>query len=916
MDSATGSSQQLPVKKQEDDDKTQKPDVKPVVKTLNRVPRACNACRKQKMRCEGADNPPCRRCRNTGLECLFEKPSREATLTGEAGLERIKSLEAHVAEIKTTQIRIESTLTELVTHLRSATFNGRSPSAYPPSSFHQSPSLNSPAASTPTASHPNISVTPRSSLHGYQNQPSAGPTQQGSGDIQSSQLSPSYPTFPPSNGPSYQHNAMNHQSAILPPISSIQAMGAGSQQPNNVPSARYQAVDQRSLNKQPIAGVKRPAPSSNVTSTDSSDVDDDENGELPASGLVAPWEVLRGLADVAIERAAKENGDGSEPHSRARTPSPERDRHSRPSKRRKIRHKILKFTDVVTKGIITESEARELFNIFYHGCSTFLPVFDKGTDTYDALHERSPFAVNCICMVAARVRDGGGPPSETYLRCLEEVQSISCATLFSPVMRIEAIQSMILVSGWSDNGWLSGGHAVRMAMELSLHKAWPELYRRMLHGKVDPVEDRELVIASRTWFCLYLFEHQLSYGTGRPAVLKDDESIKDCRYLLRHPLAIEDDMRLVSTVELMAIREEVHNTLPTEGLVLDVHYDVLRDADLKFKNWYATWDQAFSQKYEDATFYRQSLQLQHVHAELFHNATALRGINSPEDVERMPMKQRELAIKSMKIAQQGLDITLNFGSYRENMKYAVHYTHATATFMGSFLLRLSRLFPSDCNTAQVRTQIENLVTLMAEIPGQRYALTLQVMLKRSKKRKPNSRSPTSGSREDPRPGMSIDQASGAAPSNTMGMPQHRTSEQFQHQYGGPPPQYPGNDAQVYSAHHGMPSGSIPHQQQQHFQQHPHGGHPHPQHPHQHPQHPHAHPQIQYPAHAPMHHHYLQYNGGVADAEHIVQDYRTTANEQLPVWISDQTLGGNQFMQNGMDAFLLPPDYLPPAPQIW
>lgn len=36
------------------------------------------------------------------------------------------------------------------------------------------------------------------------------------------------------------------------------------------------------------------------------------------------------------------------------------------------------------------------------------PVFDSATDTYDALHERSPFAVNAICMVAARVRDGGG----------------------------------------------------------------------------------------------------------------------------------------------------------------------------------------------------------------------------------------------------------------------------------------------------------------------------------------------------------------------------------------------------------------------------------------------------------------------------------------------------------------------------
>ncbi|KAJ3575974.1 hypothetical protein NP233_g731 [Leucocoprinus birnbaumii] len=905
MDAAQGGSQQLPVKKQEDDDKTQKQEVKPVVKTLNRVPRACNACRKQKMRCEGADNPPCRRCRNTGLECLFEKPSREATLTGEAGLERIKSLEAHVAEIKNTQIRIESTLAELVTHLRSAPFNGRSPSTYPPSSFQQSPSLNSPAVSTPTASHPN----PRSSLPGYQSQPSTAPAQPGSkGDLQP--LSPSYGNFPSNNTQPYQHN----QGQMLPPFASIQAMGPGASQSNSASSTRY--PDQRTLNKQPVAGVKRPAPPSNVTSADSSDVDDDENGELPASGLVAPWEVLRGLADVAIERAAKENGDGSEPHSRARTPSPERQ--IRPSKRRKLRHKVLKFTDVVTKGIITEAEARNLFEIFYNGCSTFLPVFDKDTDTYDALHERSPFAVNCICMVAARVRDGGGAPSETYLRCLEEVQSISCATLFAPVMRCEAVQAMILVSGWSDNGWLSGGHAVRMAMEYSMHKAWPKLYRRMLSGKVDPVEDRELVIASRTWFCLYLFEHQLSYGTGRPAVLKDDESIKDCRFLLRHPLAIEDDMRLVSTVELMAIREEVQNALPTEGPVLDEHYDVLRDADLKFKNWYATWDQAFSQKYADAAFYRQSLQLQHVHAELFHNATALRGINRPEDVDQMPAKQKELAIKSMTIAQRGLDITLNFGSYRDNMKFAVHYTHATATFMGSFLLRLSRLFPNECDTILVRRQVENLANLMAEIPGQRYALTLQVMLRRSKKRKQqsSSRSPASTSRETPRAGMAIDHHGAMGP-NAVGMPQHRNSEQFQAQYG-PPPQYPGNDSQVYG--HGVnPMPQHQHQQHQQYQQQQHHGHVvHPQQ-HSHGHHPHGPQQQQfqpYPVPAPMHHHYLQHNGGPTDAEHIVQDYRTTANEQLPVWISDQTLGGSTFLQNGMDAFLLPNDYLPPAPQIW
>jgi hypothetical protein len=74
---------------------------------------------------------------------------------------------------------------------------------------------------------------------------------------------------------------------------------------------------------------------------------------------------------------------------------------------------------------VSENEARELFRMsaahvssvfhgpdiisfsFYHGCSTFLPVFDQKYDTFEALHERSPFAVDCICMVASAVRDKG-----------------------------------------------------------------------------------------------------------------------------------------------------------------------------------------------------------------------------------------------------------------------------------------------------------------------------------------------------------------------------------------------------------------------------------------------------------------------------------------------------------------------------
>lgn len=238
-----------------------------------------------------------------------------------------------------------------------------------------------------------------------------------------------------------------------------------------------------------------------------------------------------------------------------------------------------------------------------------------------------------------------------------------------------------------------------------MHKAWPDLLSRMKNNQMSVIHDRDLVVASRTWFCLYLFEHQcvqchlhllvahvnsrLSYGTGRPAILKDDESIWECRHLLQHPLAIEDDMRLVSTVELMAIRERVQNNIRTEGPVDAKTFASLSQADSEFRHWYKTWDTAFSQKYEDAgmilpqhtglqfhlplhiAFYRQSLQIQHLHAELFHNATALRGINGPEDVQRMPQIQRELAVRSIKIAQQGLDITVHYPAYREGMKYGM-----------------------------------------------------------------------------------------------------------------------------------------------------------------------------------------------------------------------------------------------------
>ena len=83
--------------------------------------------------------------------------------------------------------------------------------------------------------------------------------------------------------------------------------------------------------------------------------------------------------------------------------------------------------------------------------------------------------------------------------------------------------------------------------------------------------------------------------------MKADETIEHPRQLLHHPLALDDDMRLVSTVELIIIREGLHDALsPLDGPVLPTHIDKMSRADAGFDLWYKTWDHAFSKKWPDA----------------------------------------------------------------------------------------------------------------------------------------------------------------------------------------------------------------------------------------------------------------------------------------------------------------------------
>lgn len=524
----------------------------------------------------------------------------------------------------------------------------------------------------------------------------------------------------------YQHNGIppTPQSASTYPSLSESPRGEVSFTPQPVvPSSNRDGYydDDRSPPRKkfpPLPGFAPPphkfATYGIVPSTAPSSEDESED-TLPRSALNAPIEALQGLANAAVEAAAGPNNL-----------SPRRDAYNRVKKRKRVEPTPRNaFPNVLEKGLVREDEARELYNIFFSGCHLFIPLFDPAYDTFESLRDRTPFCFDAILAVAAKIRVGNGQPGATFHRCLEEAQGIARSTLFGPVVRKEAVQAMLLLSAWSTNGWLPSGHAMRMALDLGLHRALEKLADGPSEGKRSEAEERDLVVSARIWLCLYWFDHQMSLGTGRPVILRDESSIRHCRLLLSHPMASPTDVRLVSQIELIIQKTQIYETLsPLNGQVNHSTLAFIRRANIALDKWWSDCDELHRPTMDEDSLLRKILSGELYYAKLWLVCVALRGVSW----DKMPFEQRELAFQAKEAATNCLATFLNSPAYRAALRYAVHDSLVTAAFSGLFLLKVANLFPGEVDLPGIAVQVDQLANLLSEVAAERYALTLRVML--------------------------------------------------------------------------------------------------------------------------------------------------------------------------------------------
>lgn len=109
----------------------------------------------------------------------------------------------------------------------------------------------------------------------------------------------------------------------------------------------------------------------------------------------------------------------------------------------------------------------------------------------------------------------------------------------------------------------------------------------------------------------FVATYRMSLGTGRPIVLRDENSIRHCRILLNHPLASPTDVRLVAQVELIAQKSkyftilfivhlltrsrcaaQIHETLsPLGGQVNHNTLAFIRRANVALDKWWQDCDE-------------------------------------------------------------------------------------------------------------------------------------------------------------------------------------------------------------------------------------------------------------------------------------------------------------------------------------
>ena len=341
--------------------------------------------------------------------------------------------------------------------------------------------------------------------------------------------------------------------------------------------------------------------------------------------------------------------------------------------------------DFISRGLMSEGEAQELYKMFHATLNHYLWVgLEEIHRDLNSIRRSSQLLTATILTVAAL----HVPTStETFDRCYKEFLSLISSSMFSRYHSIDDVRGLCIAAFWlPDVSWKLSGHAIRIATELNIHHS----FYKALEG------DGEHFLRARLWYMLYVCDHHFSVAYGRPPMISESVQIREHDLFLRLPQANALDERILSQVALMQILTRVQDVfaerrLPqhdtSQALLSEADFPLMRNFNLEIDQWRIKWHARQRDNPFIGTFPPKGIILYSYFAKLQLNAYAIRGISVRHG--RLSTERKEFANMAISAAASVLTFVLEEDDLRRALVGTPLYVHTMIAFASVFLMKVT-----------------------------------------------------------------------------------------------------------------------------------------------------------------------------------------------------------------------------------
>ena len=387
--------------------------------------------------------------------------------------------------------------------------------------------------------------------------------------------------------------------------------------------------------------------------------------------------------------------------------------------------------DIVTRKLVDDTEARQLFELFMHGCNTFLPLFDPLLDTFDSIRERSTFSFTVLLFVAARQRYRDKPDNPTLAICREESRKLAADSLFENPSSLDKTEAMAILAVHSDKTWFALGHAFQMGLDLGL----PAVMERLISSSSSSSRNLDVsgnirynARCARAWLMIVQFERAIALGGGR-ASRSQNLFITDLEHCLEHELLRPSDITFCATIDLLQT-----------CVYLQVNWDppVIEQVESTLDLWWKKWDVFYEHKsVHSKSFQRVHLRIQLLCSKVIQGGVLLvRRLQPRLPPHRQGLPAQEEASNVSKYILRMIQETLRFidksEAYKRLFKWAPTYDGLVLTFVVILGFKVLALYPDSEEQRAFMDTVVHAAHMLEQYPCQKFHQVVERLILRAK----------------------------------------------------------------------------------------------------------------------------------------------------------------------------------------